>query len=125
MNDSTRGLVSTPPKSEITTSIPASFSGISAHHLVVAQALAAFQRPAEEGDGGVEPLAVHGAGVDQAARAAHRLAFVVHPELQRRAALDAVGPVFGREQRLGDLDRGAVGVADDRNDLLGAVIAGA
>ena len=50
---------------------------------------------------------------------------VVDPELQRRPALHAVGPVLGREQRLGDLDRGAVGVAEDRDDLLVAVVAGA
>src|SRR4051794_37740412 len=114
MKDSTRGLVRTPPKSETTTSIPAAFSGISrAHDLVVAEALAAVERPAEEGDVGIDPGTVHGAGADQRAAAAHRLSLLADPELQGRPPLHAVGPVLGREQGLGDLDRGGIGVADD------------
>ena len=45
-----------------------------AHHLVVAEALAALDRPAEEGDLGVEARAVDRAGADQRAGAAQRLA---------------------------------------------------
>src|SRR5215213_2358272 len=79
MKDWTRGLVRTPPKSETTTSMPDPFSGIAPHHLVMPEALAALDRPAEEGDVRIEPRPVHGAGADQRAGAPHGLAGVADP----------------------------------------------
>src|SRR6478752_7714859 len=126
MNDSTRGLVRTPPKSETTTSIPAAFSLIGgAHDLVVAEALASRERPAKEGDVRIEPGSVYGAGADQAAGAAQRLHLLADPELQGRPPLNPVRAVLGREERLGDLDRGGVRVTEDRDDLLSPVVGGA
>ena len=82
MNDSISGDVRTPPKSEITASIR---SAIAPHHLVVAEALTALQRPAEERDLGGEARAADRAGADQGAAAAQRLALLaVDPELERR-----------------------------------------
>src|SRR5690242_15941367 len=121
MNDWTSGVVRTPPKSEITTSIRAA-SAIGADDLVMAEPVAALHRPAEEGDLGVKPGAAQGAGADQRARAPQRGGgILLGPELERRPPLDAVRAVLGREQHLGDLDRGPVGIAEDRRDLLVAM----
>ena len=126
MKDSSSGVVRTPPKSEIDGLDPGVPSAIGADDLVVAEAVAALQRPAEEGDLRASPGRTHRAGADQAAGAAQRrAALAVGPELERRPALDAVGPVLGGEQRLGELDRGAVGAAEDRGHLLVAVVLGA
>ena len=57
----------------------------------MAEALAALERPAEEGDLGVEAGALDRAGADQRAGAAQRLPLLaVDPELERRPPLDAV-----------------------------------
>src|SRR5512146_475869 len=126
MKDWTRGVVRTPPKSEITALTLLSDSVIGPDQLVVTQALAALDRPAEEGDLGDQPRPAHPGGADQRARAAQRLSlFAVWPELERRPPLHAVGPVLGREQRLRHLDRGAVGAAEDGGQLLVAVLAAA
>ena len=58
MKDSISGVVSTPPKSEITASIRRR-SAIGAHDLVVAEPLAPLDRPAEEGDLGAQPGPAH------------------------------------------------------------------
>src|SRR5680860_188719 len=124
MNDWINGVVRTPPKSETTASIRALRSAIAVHNLVVAQPLASLDRPAEEGDlRGLAGLA-HLGGADQRAGAAQRLPrFAVGPELERSPPLHSVGPVLGREQRLGDLDRGAVRIAEDGGHLLLPVLA--
>src|ERR1044072_6446259 len=110
MKDCRSGVVSTPRKSETIASMRPAGSAIFADDLVVAEALAPFQRPAEEGDLGLLARAPHPGGADQRAGPTQRLAlFPVDPELQGRASLDAVRPVLGREQGLGDLHRGAVG----------------
>src|SRR5947208_10046107 len=111
MNDSIRGVVSTPPKSEMIVLI----SVIAAHDLVVAEPLAPLDRPAEEGDRSGQPRVADLGGTDQVAGAPQRLAvLVIEPELERRPALYAVGSVLGREQGLGDVDGGAVGRAEHR-----------
>src|SRR5262249_49126070 len=115
--DSNSGVVRTPPKSEMTASI----SAIAAD-LVVAEPLAALDRPAEEGDHRVEPVALDRYRADQRAAAAHRPAVLAAgPDLERGAALDPVLAVLGREQRLLELDRRRVGVAEDGGGVLVAV----
>src|SRR6478672_10717497 len=122
MKDSISGDVSTPPKSETIVLI----SAIAAHDLVVAEPLASLDCPAEEGDRSGQPRMADLGGADQGAGTPQRLpVLVVEPELERRPALHAVRPVLGREQRLGDVDRGAVGPAEHRPDRLLAVPAGA
>ena len=120
MNDSISGVVRTPPKSEITASIR---SAIDPYDLVMAEPLAPLERPAEEGDLGGEAGAADRAGADQRPGSPQGLPLLaVDPELERRPALHAVGAVLGREQCLGDLDRCAVGIAEDRREGLIAVL---
>src|SRR5215218_8769579 len=121
-----RGVVRTPPKSEMTVVILVageSAIGDGAGDLVGAEPLAPLDRPAEEGDLGIEPLTPHADGVDQGAGAAQRPHLLGGgPELQRRPPLHSVLAVLGREQRLRELQRGAVGVAEDACDFLVTVI---
>src|ERR1700761_8986601 len=117
-NEFISGVVSTPPKSETT----ASTTG--AGDLVVAEPLATLDRPAEERDPRLQPLALGDDRVDQRARAAQRPPVLeVEPELQRRPSLDAVLAIFGRQQRLLEDDRRRVGIAEDRQQRLVAVAA--
>src|ERR1044072_364344 len=126
MKDCTRGVVRTPPKSEMTARMRPFRSAIAAHHLVVPESLASLDRPAEEGDVGLDPRLADFRGADQRPASAQRLTvLIVGPQLQRRPPLYAVRPVLGREQGLTDLDRGAIGVAENRRHLLVAVSTGA
>src|SRR4051794_7779657 len=121
MKDSISGVVRTPPKSEMIVLI----SAIAAYDLVVAKSLAPLEGPAEEGNCPGQPGVADLSSADQGAGAAQRLSvLVVEPELERRPTLHAVWPVLGREQRLGDVDRGAVGAAEHRPDRLLAVSVG-
>src|SRR3954454_25389050 len=96
MKEESSGVVSTPPKSETIASI----SGIGTGDLVGAQALAPLDRPAEEGDLGVEAAPLHRARADQGAGPAQRPAVLgVRPQLQGGPPLHAVLAVLGREQR--------------------------
>src|SRR5262249_42972080 len=123
MNDCTSGVVRTPPKSEMIASIR---SAIGPDDLVVAEPLASLERPAEERDLGGQARPADRAGADQGPGPAQRLTLIaLHPELERRPALHPVGSVLGREQRLGDLDRGAVGIAEDGGERLVAMLGGA
>src|SRR6476620_1216294 len=122
------GVVRTPPKSETIARKPlvgGSAMG-AAGDLVGAEALAALDRPAAEGNLRLESLAAHVNRADQgagAAQRAHRLD--IGPQLQGRPALDAVFAVLGREQRFLEAQRRPVGVAKDRRALLFAVGLGA
>src|SRR4051794_19435120 len=97
MKEESSGVVRTPPKSETTASI----SGIGAGHLIGAEPLAPLDRPAEEGDLGVEATPLDRGRADQRAGPAQRPPVLgVEPELERRAPLDAILAVLSREQRL-------------------------
>src|SRR5207342_1199385 len=79
MKELSNGVVRTPPKSQTTASI----SGIRAGDLVGAQALAPLDRPAEEGDLGVEAAPLDPGRADQRAGPAQRPAVLgVRPQLQ-------------------------------------------
>src|SRR5271170_4300337 len=122
MKEPSSGVVSTPPKSETTTSI----SVIGVHYLVVPEPLTTLDCPAEESDLGTQARPLHRGGADQGPGAAKRLSVLaVGPKLKRCPALHPVRSVLGREQCLGDLDRSAVGTAHDRRYLLLTVSAGA
>src|SRR5262245_8398152 len=104
MKEPISGVVRTPPKSETTASIlapplvPASATGPG--DLVVAEPLAALDRPAEEGDPRRQPVGLDLDRADQRAGAAQRAALVdVEPELQRHPPLHPVLAEFGREER--------------------------
>src|SRR4051794_8571266 len=107
------GVVRTPPKSQTTARkrLAGGSAMGAAGDLVGAETLASLDRPAEEGDPGVDPLAAHVDAVDQRAGAAQRPHLLdVGPQLQRRPPLHAVLAVLGREQRFLELQRGAIGV---------------
>src|ERR1700761_1995145 len=127
-NEFISGVVRTPPKSETIASMrplppalaPGSATGPG--DLVVAEALAALDRPAEEGDRRRQAVGLGGDRADQRAGAAQRPAVLqVEPQLERRPPLHRVLAVFGREQRLLEDHRRPVGVAEDREQRLLAV----
>ena len=124
MKESSSGVVRTPPKSE---TIALILSHRPRDDLVVAEPLAALDRPAEEGDLGARGrvAAPRLELISVPAPRSGRPVLVVGPELQRRPALHPVLAVLGREQGLVELDGGAVGVAEHRRHLLLAVPAGA
>src|SRR6185437_5593170 len=126
MKEPISGVVRTPPKSQTTASMRplpvAPDSATGPRDLVVAEALAALERPAEEGDRRLQPIGRRGDRADQGAGAAQRPPVLrVEPQLQRRPALHRVLAVFGREQCLLEDHGAGVGVAEHREQRLVAV----